>query len=115
MSSGVWPPTWNFGHSRLEERTCPVVPLDGDHIATLPGRRRAFRFAPTADNGMTLGEPVQKLDKAPCSPIVCCTFELLSAKVAATIRETVEESLDLIRTYYYDCLPHQTASPTLRD
>ena len=39
-------------------------------------------------------------------------FELLSAKVAATIRETTEEPLDLIRTYYYDCLPHQSASPT---
>ena len=40
-------------------------------------------------------------------------FELLSAKVAATIRETTEEPLDLIRTYYYDCLPYQSASPTL--
>ena len=39
-------------------------------------------------------------------------FERLSAKVAATIRETTEEPLDLIRTYYYDCLPYQGASPT---
>lgn len=42
-------------------------------------------------------------------------FELLSARVAATIRETTEEPLDLIRTYYYDCLPHQSASPTLEE
>ena len=39
-------------------------------------------------------------------------FGLLSAKVAETIRGTTEEPLDLIRTYYYDCLPHQSASPT---
>lgn len=43
---------------------------------------------------------------------VCVDFERLSAKVAATIRETTEEPLDLIRTYYYDCLPYQGASPT---
>ena len=34
------------GHGRLEVRTCSVVPLDGDHdhVATLPGRRQAFRI-----------------------------------------------------------------------
>ena len=42
-------------------------------------------------------------------------FELLSAKVANTIRETTEEPLDLIRTYYYDCLPYQSASPTAEE
>lgn len=42
-------------------------------------------------------------------------FELLSAKVADTIRETTAEPLDLIRTYYYDCLPYQSASPTAEE
>lgn len=42
-------------------------------------------------------------------------FDLLSAKVANTIRETTEEPLDLIRTYYYDCLPYQGASPTAEE
>ena len=42
-------------------------------------------------------------------------FELLSAKVAAKIRETTEEPLDLIRTYYYDCLPYQSARPTAEE
>lgn len=42
-------------------------------------------------------------------------FELLSAKVAAKIRETTEEPLDLIRSYYYDCLPYQSARPTAEE
>ena len=37
--------TVDKGHGRLEERACAVVPLDdfGDDIASLPGRRQAFR------------------------------------------------------------------------
>lgn len=39
----------------------------------------------------------------------------LSDKVAATVRGTTEEPLDLIRTYYYDCLPYQSSVPTLEE
>lgn len=34
-------------------------------------------------------------------------YRTLSDKVAETIRTTTEEPLDLIRTYYYDCLPYK--------
>ena len=36
----------------------------------------------------------------------------LSSKVTEIIRTRTEGSLDLVRTYYYDCLPYQSNSPT---
>ena len=35
-------------------------------------------------------------------------YKVLSDKVTATIRGTTEGPLDLIRSYYYDCLPYQS-------
>ena len=42
-------------------------------------------------------------------------YQVLSDSITATIRNTTEEPLDLIRTYYYDCLPYQSSSPTPAD
>ena len=39
-------------------------------------------------------------------------YKILSDKVAAEIRATSREPLDLIRTYYYDCPPYQSSPPT---
>ena len=39
-------------------------------------------------------------------------YKVLSDKVTATIRGTTEEPLDLIRSYYYDCLPYKGDPPT---
>ena len=42
-------------------------------------------------------------------------YQILSDKVAATIRATTKEPLDLMRTYYYDCLPYQSDPATLAE
>ena len=58
------------GHGRLEERTCAVVPLDGDHdhVADLPGRRQAFRIVrrrTVVKSGRTSEETVHGLTSLP--------------------------------------------------
>ena len=39
-------------------------------------------------------------------------FGKLSNQVTNTIAERTEEPLDLLRTYFYDCLPYQSSTPT---
>ena len=36
----------------------------------------------------------------------------LSSKITEVIRARTDETLDLMRTYYYDCLPYQSDPPT---
>lgn len=42
-------------------------------------------------------------------------FGKMSDIIHTSIRSRTEEPLDLLRTYYYDCLPHQSNSPTEED
>ena len=62
--------TFDKAHGRLEERTCAVFPLDGDHerVADLPGRRQAFRIVrrrTVIKSGKTSEETVHGLTSLP--------------------------------------------------
>lgn len=39
-------------------------------------------------------------------------YEKLSGKIKSTIASQTQEPLDLVRTYFYDCLPYQSDPPT---
>ena len=39
-------------------------------------------------------------------------YEKFSHKVLQVIGASTQEPLDLLRTYYYDCLPYQSDPPT---
>jgi len=39
-------------------------------------------------------------------------YEKLPGEILRLVAEKTPESLDLLRTYYYDCLPYQSAEPT---
>lgn len=39
-------------------------------------------------------------------------YEKLSAKIKSNIAAQTQEPLDLVRTYFYDCLPYQSDPPT---
>ena len=39
-------------------------------------------------------------------------YERLSEEVRAAIGSNTLEPLDLVRSYFYDCLPYQSAQPT---
>ena len=62
--------TFDKGHGRLEERSCAVFPLDGDHerVADLPGRRQAFRIVrrrTVVKSGKTTEDTVHGLTSLP--------------------------------------------------
>lgn len=42
-------------------------------------------------------------------------FGKMSDLIHTSIRTRTEEPLDLLRTYYYDCLPYESSSPTEED